>query len=180
MSRILAKPLARPSWAALLAFLASALFAQMLVAQAPAAEPAPEEVPTASVEELLSRDEEVLNDPGIYNYDPGTRRDPFKSLVRKNQNKDKLPAGPRPEGIPGLLVDEIELQGIFVLDSGPVVQVTVTSSPTSYLLRPGDQLWDGDVVSISLDEVVFKQTVNDPTALKPFREVVKKLNTSKK
>lgn len=134
----------------------------------------------ASVEDLLNRDEEVLNDPAIYNYDPGARRDPFKSLVRKSQGKDNLPVGPRPEGIAGLLIDEIELQGIFVLDSGPVVQVAVTSSPTSYLLRPGDQLWDGDVVSISLGEVVFKQTVNDPTALKPFREVVKKLNPSTK
>ena len=28
------------------------------------------------------------------------------------------------------------------------------------------------------DEVVFKQIVQDPTALKPFREVVKKLNPS--
>lgn len=135
------------------------------------------EVDFGAVDDLLARDEEVLNDPGIYNYDPGSRRDPFKSLIKKSQLKDVPPAEQRPEGIPGLLVDEIEIQGIFVLDSGPVAQVTVTSSATSYLLRPGDQLWDGDVLRINLDEVVFKQTVNDPTALKPFREVVKKLNT---
>ena len=35
---------------------------------------------------------------------------------------------------------------------------------------------DGDVVNITLNEVVFRQNVQDPTALKPFREVVKALN----
>ena len=37
-------------------------------------------------------------------------------------------------------------------------------------------LKDGDVIRITRHEVVFKQIVNDPTALKPFREVVKKLS----
>jgi hypothetical protein len=48
----------------------------------------------------------------------------------------------------------------------------------SVLLKEGDQLYDGDVVSINRAEVVFKQIVQDPTALKPFREVVKSLNPS--
>jgi hypothetical protein len=43
------------------------------------------------------------------------------------------------------------------------------------LLKGGDQLFDGDVVTISRDEVVFKQVVADPAASKPFREVVKSL-----
>ena len=57
-----------------------------------------------------------------------------------------------------------------------MAQVQSAREETSYLLRPGDQLWDGDVISITLSEVVFKQVVDDPTALKPFREVVKRLN----
>ena len=64
---------------------------------------------------------------------------------------------------------------MFVLPEGPIVQIQSLGQETSYLLRPGDQLWDGDVVSISFEEVIFKQSVNDPTALKPFREVVKRL-----
>jgi hypothetical protein len=31
-------------------------------------------------------------------------------------------------------------------------------------------------VSITQNEVVYKQIVNDPTVIKPFREVVKKLS----
>jgi len=133
------------------------------------------DIDASVVDELLARDEEVLNDPSLYNYDPGNRRDPFKSLL-KTQNSKELPTSERPEGVPGLLIDELQIQGIFMLDSGPVAQVISSASETSYLLRPLDQLWDGDVVRINLDEIVFKQTVNDPTALKPFREVVKKLS----
>jgi hypothetical protein len=40
------------------------------------------------------------------------------------------------------------------------------------LLREADQLFDGDVVAISENEVVFKQMVQNPTDGKPFREVV--------
>ena len=50
----------------------------------------------------------------------------------------------------------------------------------SYLVRAGDQLFDGEVVEIrfkkdELAEVVFKQGVSDAAAIKPFREVVKKV-----
>ena len=84
--------------------------------------------------------------------------------------------GPRPDGIPGLLIDEIDLTGIFRTSKGYQAQVISRSQRKSYLLRQGDQLYDGDVVSINRDEVVFKQVVQDPTALKPFREVVKTLS----
>jgi hypothetical protein len=33
--------------------------------------------------------------------------------------------------------------------------------------------FDGDVVVIQPKEVVFKQVIDDPAALRPFREVVK-------
>ena len=84
--------------------------------------------------------------------------------------------GPRPEGIPGLAINEIDLTGIFVLPEGPVAQVQTSDRDRSYLLRVGDKLYDGDVVSVSSDELVFRQILDDPTALTPFREVVKRLN----
>lgn len=143
------------------------------------AAPAEGEIDSSLVDDLLQRDEEVLNDPGLYNYDPGNRRDPFKSLMKTQIDRDVPKAEERPEGVAGLLIDELQIEGIFLLDSGPVAQVISSSSETSFLVRQGDQLWDGDVLRISLDEIVFKQTVNDPTALKPFREVVKKLTPDK-
>lgn len=128
-----------------------------------------------SIDDILAQDEEVLSGYQTYSYDPGTRRDPFRSLLRLNDPGAGMP-GERPEGVAGLLIDEIEVEGVYLTDVGPVAQVQTASQETSFLLHPGDQLWDGDVVSISLEEVVFKQSINDPTALRPFREVIKRLN----
>ena len=123
-------------------------------------------------DELLTDD--ALLRPEGYVYDPGGRRDPFRSLIASRARVRER--GPRPEGIPGLLIDEIDVTGVFVLAEGPVAQIRSTDQEQSFLLREGDQLFDGDVVSISTFEVVFKQIVDDPTAIKPFREVVKQID----
>jgi Tfp pilus assembly protein PilP len=147
---------------------------------APPAQPPAEAAPAdaasqagAQIDEILAGEEAVLAG-GAYSYDPGNRRDPFKSLI-VGQNR-QAPRGPLPEGIAGLLIDEIDLTGIFKTSRGFIAQVVASNKAKSYLLREGDQLYDGDVVGISQNEVVFKQIVNDPTVIKPFREVVKKLS----
>ncbi len=129
---------------------------------------------------MLREDEEVLGGSG-YAYDPGDRRDPFLSLLRVTEQAAIL--GPRPEGVPGLLIDEIEVTGVFVTPQGAVAQVQAADKAKSYLLHVGDDLYDGSVVAIHFEkgqvaEVVFKQDVRDPTAAKPFREVIKQLNPS--
>lgn len=125
------------------------------------------------IDQILEGEEEALSGSG-FTYDPGNRRDPFKSLL-VGQDRPEF-RGPRPEGIPGLLIDEVDLTGIFRTSKGFVAQVVAANQKKSYLLKEGDQLYDGDVVSINHNEVVFKQIVQDPTALKPFREVVKSLS----
>ena len=126
------------------------------------------------VEAILQEDEDVYAGRG-YGYDPADRRDPFRSLIL-TRDESASAAGPRPDGIPGLLIGEVDITGIFVLPEGPVAQVQTSDRDRSYLLRTGDELYDGAVVSVSLQEVVFRQILDDPTALTPFREVVKKLN----
>lgn len=129
---------------------------------------------TGDIDEILEGEEEVLSGSGGFTYDPGNRRDPFKSLLTGPEKPER---GPRPEGIPGLLIDEIQLLGIWRTPRGYVAQIRASNK--SFLLREGDQLFDGDVVSIQKNEVVFKQQVQDPTALKPFREVVKNLSPAR-
>ncbi|HEX7185850.1 MAG TPA: hypothetical protein VF756_28755 [Thermoanaerobaculia bacterium] len=131
---------------------------------------------TGDIDQILEGEEEVLSGEGTFSYDPGNRRDPFKSLLAGPERQPVR--GPRPEGIPGLLIDEIDLKGIWRTGKGFVAQVIATNQKKTFLLREGDQLYDGDVISIDRNEVVFKQVVQDPTALKPFREVVKSLSPS--
>ena len=151
-----------------------------LAAQEEASEPAGEgaEVLTPlpgleDIDEILESEEETLAGGGDA-YDPGDRRDPFKSLLVVTDQ----PAleGPRPEGVPGLLIDEIVLSGIYRTRNGYIAQVQAADRQKSYLLKVGDQLFDGDVIAINRNEVVFRQNVQDATALKPFREVVKALS----
>lgn len=152
------------------------------VAQQPQSPPAPpadapapdtEVTPGPDIDQILEGEEEVLSGNG-FTYDPGNRRDPFKSLLVEQQPREFR--GPRPDGIPGLLIDEIDLTGVWRTSKGFVAQVVASNQKKTFLLKEGDQLYDGDVVSINKKEIVFKQIVQDPTALKPFREVVKSLN----
>jgi hypothetical protein len=158
---LLAAPLAPPGPAA----------AQQTGGEAPAAGTG-EERGVPDIDSILQGEEEILGGGG-YTYDPGGRRDPFRSLL-ETRNVERR--GPRPEGVPGLLIDEILITGLFDTPRGWVAQVRASDQGKSFLLREGDGLYDGEVVSIGRNEVVFRQVVQDPTALKPFQEVVKKLN----
>lgn len=140
-------------------------------------EPPVSEAEGAMIDDLLSGGEEALDTGDVY--DPGSRRDPFRSLLRVTE--PKRDEGPRPEGVPGLLIDEVSVTGVWQTKSGPVAQVQSSDNPVSYLLKPGDQLFDGEVLSIRSTrgegaEVVFRQVVQDPDAPRPFREVTKRLN----
>jgi hypothetical protein len=127
------------------------------------------------IEDILEADEDIFAGGG-YTYDAGDRRDPFRSL--RARNRVELPKGPRPEGKPGLLIEELSLAGVFNTPKGIFAMVRGGPKDKSYLLEEGDQLYDGDVVTITPTEVVFKQIINDPSAIKPFREVVKRLDTN--
>lgn len=124
------------------------------------------------IDRLLAQEESIYSGGG-YTYDPGGRRDPFRSLLEQTTRD---PSDTRPEGIPGLLIDDIVITGIFSTPEGMWAQIQTSAKDISYLLREGDLLYDGDVLRIASGEVVFKQSVNDPTILKPFREVVKALS----
>jgi Tfp pilus assembly protein PilP len=143
------------------------------VVEAPEGTAGDSEAGLGGIDELLEGEEEILAGEG-YEYDPGSRRDPFKSLLASTEVPELR--GPRPEGIPGLLIDEVTVTGVFRTQKGYIAQVQSAANEKSFLLKEGDQLYDGDVVRITDDEIVFKQIVQDPTALKPFREVVKTLS----
>ena len=128
-----------------------------------------ESEPRPEIDEMLFDDMEVLAGEGE-TYDPGDRRDPFLSLLEEPMDVAEVCAD---EGIPCLKIGDIEVTGIFITASGAVAQIRGADDRKSFLIREGDQLFDGDVTSIAFDEVVFKQRTEE--GLKPFQPVVKKL-----
>ena len=144
-------------------------------AKAPAAAPeaAPAHPNPQTGETMLEQEESALSGRS-YTYDPAGRRDPFRSLLVRPEQRA---VGSRPPGIAGIAVDDIVLQGIWKTQAGYLAQIRGTDNK-SYLLRPGDLLWDGEVTRIGPNEVTFRQNLNDPQSVKPFRDVTKQLNAA--
>jgi type IV pilus assembly protein PilP len=131
---------------------------------------APEQSPGQA---LIEQEESALAGR-TYSYDPAGRRDPFRSLLLR---AEKGVAGQRPPGVPGIAIDDVILQGIWRTRAGYVAQIRGTDNK-SYLLRAGDQLYDGEVLRIAPNEVTFRQNLNDPQSVKPFRDITKQLNAT--
>jgi type IV pilus assembly protein PilP len=118
--------------------------------------------------------EEILEEPATtdtYRYDPQGRRDPFRSLIGPTP---KLEPGQRPAGVPGFLIDEMKLQGIFKTRAGLTAMINGPDNK-GYTIKVGDKVLDGEVIRITPSSVVFRQEVNDPTRIERYREVVKDL-----
>lgn len=144
-----------------------------VVAQTPATGTAPATPATGTdVQKTL---EEILEAPtatDTYRYDPQGRRDPFRSLVGP---APKLEPGQRPQGVPGFLIDELKLQGIFQTRAGLTAMIAGPDNK-GYTIKAGDKVLDGEVLRITPNTVVFRQEVNDPTRIERYREVVKDLS----
>lgn len=156
---------------------AVALAAAVSMAEAQRATPQPTPAPTPSLgspgEALIEQEEAALAGRS-YTYDPAGRRDPFRSLLVRPDDRAR---GERPPGIAGMSIDDVVVHGIWRVRSGYVAQVRGTDNK-SYLIRGGDLLYDGEVTRVGPNEVVFRQNINDPQSVKPFREVTKQLNVT--
>ena len=156
------------------------LFVAAAAVGAPPKTPTPIPTPTAPAgtlespgQALIDQDESAMAGRS-YSYDPAGRRDPFRSLLVRAERGG---AGQRPPGIPGIVIDDVVLQGIWKTRAGYVAQIRGTDNK-SYLLRAGDQLYDGEALRIGPNEVVFRQNLNDPQSVKPFRDITKQLNAT--
>ena len=147
-----------------------------VVAQTPSTTTTSTATDTTSTSTDVQRSlEEILEEPtttDAYRYDPQGRRDPFRSLIGPTP---KLEPGQRPAGVPGFLIDEMKLQGIFKTRAGMTAMVNGPDNK-GYTIKVGDKVLDGEVVRITPTSVVFRQEVNDPTRIERYREVVKDLS----
>ena len=115
--------------------------------------------------QALVKDE--LQSPESYRYDPRGRRDPFRSLLVVNPTTNI----PCEKGTVGCLSwEDITLQGIWKV-KGIFVSQILAKNGDVYWVRSGDSFFDGQVTKIGMNCVYFKQKVNDPTKINPFRDV---------
>jgi len=99
------------------------------------------------------------------------KRDPFFSPVVQQQGGSGCSTGKK-----CLEIGNINLRGVVKSDSGFIAVVT-NNLNKAYFLRENDPVFNGYVVKITGDSVVFQETVQDKLG-KPFtREVVKRIFT---
>jgi Tfp pilus assembly protein PilP len=115
-------------------------------------------------------------EPQGFTYNPEGRRDPFVSLMRRGGATALGGGAPgtRPPGLAGLGVNEVTLRGTVQSRDG-FVAILQGADQKTYIVRPGDKLFDGTVRTITQNETVFLQQVNDPLSLEKQREVRKVL-----
>jgi Tfp pilus assembly protein PilP len=115
-------------------------------------------------------------EPAGFTYNPEGRRDPFVSLLRRGTatRAGTTGIGERPPGLAGLEVAEVTLRGTVRSRDGFVAILQGVDQKT-YIVRAGDKLFDGTVRTISQNDMVIVQQVNDPLSLEKQREVRKVL-----
>jgi len=104
---------------------------------------------------------------------PAVRRDPFESLVARQEAAAK--GGQNlPPGKAGLQVGTLRVDGIVKANSGMIAVVTNPQART-YFLREGDRLYDGAVEKISMDGVTFHEEGKDAFGKPVERSVNKRI-----
>ncbi len=99
------------------------------------------------------------------------KRDPFLSPVVAHTNGSGCSTGKK-----CLDIGQISLRGVVKAENGMVAVVT-NSMNKAYFLHENDPVFNGYVIKITGDSIVFKETFQDHMGKPASREVVKKINT---
>jgi hypothetical protein len=127
----------------------------------PAAKPAAEAAAASAAPE--KKEKKVITAEG--------RRDPFLSPIVNTPTGAGCSTGKR-----CLAIDQIIVRGVVKAETG-MIAVVVNSLNKAYFLKENDPVFNGYVVKITGDSVVFKETYQDKLGKELTREVVKKITT---
>jgi len=129
----------------------------------------PQDLPEAGMDEGV----EMMNvQPGEFVYNPEGRRDPFWNLLQGKSVKENREAI---EGIAGLMIDELELEGI-VFAQGVFKALLKGPDTRPYVVGIGDKVYDGEVVAMDKNSVSFKKSLTVALAGQKDRVIIKTLN----
>ncbi|HVN80342.1 MAG TPA: hypothetical protein VMW38_15205 [Terriglobia bacterium] len=109
-----------------------------------------------------------------YKYEIKGRRDPFRSLDITHSIQAASAPIVRPPGLRGQLVSEIKVVGI-VRAKGGLEAIVQGYHNKTFFVHANDVLYDGKILEIRNDVVVFNQTLTDNLGKQISKQVVKKL-----
>jgi Tfp pilus assembly protein PilP len=109
-----------------------------------------------------------------YKYEIRGRRDPFRSLDVTHSIQAASAPIVRPPGLRGQLVSEIKVMGI-VKSKGGLLAIVQGYQNKTFFVHANEVLYDGKILEIRNDVVVFNQTLTDNLGKQVSKQVVKKL-----
>src|SRR5207248_11384982 len=96
------------------------------------------------------------------------KRDPFLSpVVSRTMTSSGCSTGKR-----CLAIDQIALRGVVKSDNG-MIAVVINALDKAYFLRENDPVFNGYVVKITGDSIVFKETFHDRLGKSLTRDITK-------
>lgn len=109
---------------------------------------------------------------GDFIYRPQGRRDPFWDLLKGKNVKHTREVI---EGIQGLMIDELDLEGISQ-QNGVYYALVKDPKNKPYVITVGEIVYDGEVVRIDAKSVTFKKILTVALGGKKEKEIVKRIN----
>ncbi len=116
-------------------------------------------------------DDDPVKDAQEKKWSMSGKRDPFISPVVSHSGGSGCSTGKK-----CLEIGAINLRGVVHSDAGFIAVVT-NSMNKAYFLRENDPVFDGYVVKITGDSIIFKETLQDRLGKSFTREVTKKITT---
>lgn len=131
-----------------------------------------QEVALRLVETILAEQRQLLSGQNFV-YQAGGRRDPFRSLLAVRSREIAAPEL-RPAGLAGFLTSEITIVATASYQ-GRWQAMIMGRDRRTYFVRVGDVLYDGRIVEIAGEQVVFEQDVEDLLGARSKLRVSKRL-----
>ena len=100
-------------------------------------------------------------------------RDPFVTAIKPPPPPTKAPI--LPPGKRGILISQAKLEGVATTNKGAMVAVVSGPNGRIYFLYDNDMVFDGRVARITIDSIVFEETITDPDGKQSKREIVKSM-----
>lgn len=106
----------------------------------------------------------------------GKNRDPFRTLIVEKKASDLALPLHLPPGKKGLVIEQLQLQGIARGLDGGWIAVVDNKTKRAYFLHEKDELYNGVVSKVLPDRIVYEEMNTDAGGHKTTREIVRRLS----
>jgi len=146
----------------------STVFQEAGQEQKPPEEQKPEEEEKKIEEDIIKKQEEILPENLLKE-----KNDPFKSpmdeAAERRRREGKL------VGVAAMSIEELAIIGIIEVQ-GEYIALVRGPDNVGYFLRANDEIFNGKVVEIDLEKIVFEQEIKAQYALQKSRRITKKIH----